>query len=797
MASLLMDLRSSARALAAARGFASMAIVTLGLGMALCAVTVVVIDAYLLRDLPYPAADRLYWVRVGGPDQPPPRDLATRDWSSLDATMEQQIAWDLDMFYLVGREHTEQARGAWVTPGFMDGFGIRPALGRGFDAQAFVPGGPNVALISHALWTARFGGDPAAIGQTFTAYVSDRPAEAEQFTIVGVLPPQAWHFNPYMDVLVPLRVSTYPYMVRLREHVTLQEAAARLGALVNDRSGPSVPVHLESAHERHTASLRPVLRAAMAAATLVLLVACANVAALLLVRATGREKELAVRVALGAGRLALARTLTAEAVLVVASATALALLTTTIGLAWLGQTLQEQVGRSAPGGPLLLSARVAAAVVAVGVATALLCALAPVFTSRVMWPSQGLQSVGRAATAAPARQRLRALLIVSEIAVSFSLLTGAMVMIKTIVALTAVEWGVSDERVSVTGLALRQARYPDASARAAAFDRILTHLRTSPSVEAVALTTTSLVQQPTLVEAGASNSVRMTRAAVRQVTDGYFATLGIAILGGRPIGPSDVSGSEAVVVVSKTLARRLWSDRSALGQQLVTHEADAGGNTRRVVRVVVGVSSDVRQSATDDELADVYLSLLQAPGRFVQVISRAARGAGDAAHTAAVPIRRAVGDVDPEIAVDETRLLRDVLSAELTRPRFMTRLLATLAGFSVVLALVGVYGLVAYAVRHREREVAIRIAIGAQHGGITRLFLAQGSGVLVAGLLLGVAGAIGLGHVLETQAIGVATFDPAVLATGAFAFAVVALAAMWWPARLAAAVDPAIALRSD
>ena len=588
------------------------------------------------------------------------------------------------------------------------------------------------------------------------------------------------------------------YMARLREHVTPHQAAGRISALVNGSEGGSpVDVQLESAHGRYTNTLRPALHAAMAAAALGLLVACANVAALLLVRATGREKDLAIRVALGASRFALVRALATEAVLISACATLLAACATTLTLGALGAAIQAQVGRSAPGGSLTLSARTVACIVAMGGATALVCALAPLAASRVMRPARGLQSTGRAATAGAASQRMRAVLMAAEFAISFTLLSGAMMMLRTIVTLTTTDWGMADERVSTTGVALRQARYPDATTRAGAFERILTSLRARPETESVAMTAASLQQQPNLVEAGTSTAnVGMTRTAVHRVSDGYFETLRIGILQGRAITRGDTLGSEPVAVVSTALARRLWSAGAVVGQQLVTLEQEAAGEPRQVVRTVVGVSNDVRQTSTDDEHADVYVPLLQAPGRFASIVVRTARERAGASG-AAGSVRLAVRGVDPEIAVNDTRLLRDLRSAELTRPRFMTAMISTLALISALLTLVGVYGLVAYAVRQREREIAIRVAIGAESGRIVGLFLRQGSGVLAVGLLLGGAGVLGTSRLFETQLAGMATYDPATLAAVGLAFACVAIAAMWWPAWRAAATDPATALRAE
>ena len=235
MTAILADLRLAVRSLTHARGFTATAILTLGLGLTLCASAMVVVRAYLFSDLPYPAADRLYTIRYAPPGQAQPEDMEALDWSSLNDVIEHPVAWDLDAFYLLGGENAEMTPGAWVTPGFVQGLGINPAIGRGFDQSAFLKGNSNVALISHRLWQSRYGGDPAVVGRTFMAYVSDRPEEAESFTIIGVLPQGLWHFNNYTDILAPLRAPTYPYMVRLRTGVTAETAAARITSLVRSR----------------------------------------------------------------------------------------------------------------------------------------------------------------------------------------------------------------------------------------------------------------------------------------------------------------------------------------------------------------------------------------------------------------------------------------------------------------------------------------------------------------------------------------------------------------------------------
>jgi putative ABC transport system permease protein len=759
----------------------------------------VVVDAYLFSNLPYPAADRLYSVRYSQPGQDRPQGMEPLDWTSLDDIIEHPIAWDLDAFYLLGGENAEMVPGAWVTPGFVEGLGI-PVIGRGFDASAFRAGSSNVALISHRLWQTRFGGDPSAIGRTFTAYVSDRPEEAERFTIIGVLPQDLWHFNPYTDILTPLRAPTYPYMVRLRPGVTPERAAARITSLVTG-GGVKVPqdwkAEVVSAHALYVASTRPLLRTVTTAAALVLLVGCGNVAILFLIRATRRQKEIAVRSALGAGRWALARMLLAEAFVVGAGAAAVAVFTTALTLDSIAPVVQQQLGRDAPGGlsGLAIHPRVVIAAIAVGVLSTTVCALAPLATLLRPRLLGSLQSGGRTITEGVGPQRIRTALIALEIAASLALVTGAALMIRSVTILLRTDLGFAGERILNASVTLRQNRYPDAASRFALFERMSARLADVPGVESVGMTTAWPLQQGRLrplmlpdVSSGAS-----TQSAVQSINDNYFSSLQIPVLRGRAFTKSDRSGTEPVVIVSDTLARRLWPGGSALGRPIVIAEDRDEETPVAVTRVVVGVARDVRQFAADVDLADAYVPLLQAPGRFVTTLIRTS-GAPDAWLT---QIRAAFREIDPEIAVQRSRPLVSVMSEATVRPRFLTWLLTSFAGIAAVLALVGAYGVIAYAVRQREREIAVRLAIGADSARITRLFVRQGSWILAAGLFAGVLVVLAGGRLLESQLFGVTARDPLTLVIAVFAFASAGLLAIWWPARRAAATDPAIALRAE
>jgi predicted permease len=798
MTPLAAELRLAVRALQRAPIVAMTAVFMLGTAMTLATTVAAVVNAYIFNELPYPAAERLCWIRYGSPGSDQPRGLEALDWRSLHDVVEHTVSWDLDMFYLLGGDHAESAPGAWVTRGFVDALGIRPALGRGFHDGAFLPGSENVALISHRLWTGRFGGGADVVGRTFTAYVSDRPDEAERFTIIGVLPERFWHINPYTDVLVPLRAPSYPYMARLRAGATPLLLAERILSLV--RAGATaVPagwsVNVVPAHDAHVAQVRPILRAAATAALLVLLVACANVAGLLLVRALRRRHDIAVRAALGAGHAAVARMLLAEALVLAGSATCLALFGTHAALSTLAPIVQQQLGRSAPGGfaAFAVDWRVAAFAVAANIGTVVVCTLIPLLAALRPRLLTALQQGSRSGTESPWSSRFRCGLIVFEIAASVALLATGAVMLRSMLALLRVDLGLSPERVLTASLTLRHSRYPDAAARAAAFDRIAAAIVSAPGVESAGLTTVWPLQQPrrTTVETGPEGRAAA-QAAVHAVTEGYFDTLAIRVSRGRGFARTDRMGTQPVAIVGETLARRLWPEADAVGRRLALQPPDDGGEPP-LEHLVVGVAGDVRQGPADSDLLDVYVPMRQAPTRFAFAVIRTA---GPPA--AALPaVRASLKDVDPELAADRARPLQALVDDSTARPRVLTSLLSCLALVAGAVALLGIYGVIAYAVRQREREVAVRIALGADPARVVRLFVRQGAAVVLVGLALGLTAAFAGSRLIESQLFGFGARDPATLAAVAAAFGVSGLLAAWWPARRAAAVDPASALRSE
>ena len=791
---MLTAFRLAVRSLLAVKGFAVTVVVTLGLGLTLCTIAIVVLNAYLLNDLPYPEADRLYWIRYGTPGQDTPRDMEKLDWASVSDVIEHPVAWDLDVFYMLGGDNVESIPGAWVTPGFVRGLGIQPAIGRGFEPDAFAPGSPNIALISHRLWISRFGSDPNIVGRTFAAYVSDRPEEAEQFTIIGVMPRAFWHINSYTDVLTPLRAQTHPYIARLRQGVSPRDAASRITTLVASSTPvpPNWSVTLVSAHDVHVQSVRPVLQAVTGATALVLLVACANVACLLLVRATRRKKEMAVRAALGAGGGAIARMLLAEGMILGGAALGLALILTRVVLDALAPTIQQQLGRSAPG-VVGIDMPTAVLAAAIGVVTALMCALVPLAAALRARLSGALQSGNRTMTEGGSAQRVRSVLIAAQVALTLTLVCGSALMLRSVSALLHTDLGFSADRVLNASITLRQNRYPDAASRAAVLERTASRLASLSGVESVGLVTSWPLQssnaQP-IERLGVTREAA--RAGVHAINDAYFSTLNIQTVAGRSFTSADREGTPPVAVVSESLARRLWPG-GAIGQRLSVPQSHERGRPVMIEREIVGVVRDIRQGPADVDANDVYMPLLQAPTRFAFVLVRTA---GDPANWS-TPLRSTMKEIDPELALDRVRPLQSAVDETTARPRFLASLLGAFAIVSALLALVGVYGVIAYAVRQREREIAVRLAIGADPAQVTRLFVRQGGVILLSGLALGLVGVVAAGRVIESQLFGVTPRDPIALAAAVGAFALAGLVAIWWPSRRAGATDPAAALRAE
>jgi predicted permease len=793
------DLRHACRALARTRGFLAVTVATLSIGIALCVSVMVVVNAYLVRGLPYPESDRLFSIRYGQPGGSFLQDLEKLDWHALDDIVEHPIAWDLDFFTLRGAPYAEAAQGTWVTPGYMEGFGVRPAIGRAFLPSDFAAGAPPVAVISHRLWQTRFAGAADILGRRLETYTNDRPDEPQSFAIVGVLPEAWWHLNAFTEVLAPLHGPTHPYMVRLRRGVGPATAAARITALIRSARA-NLPadwqVEVESTYADYVKQIRPLLLALATATGLVMLIACANVAVLFTVRATARQRELAVRKALGASAGRIARALAAEAVVLAAASTAIGLALAQAVITVTAPLLERHIGRSVPGGAgaLQIDATILAGALLTGLFAMAICGAAQLWASSRSPLTLALGAGHKGGSAGPDQRRAHSTLIAFEVAASLTLLVGAALMIESGLRILGVDMGLQTRDVIVSRLSLDQRNYPDAARRNRFLERVAAGIEAAAGPRGVAFANAWPLQRSVSRPVGldAPQAPLSSRAEVFGVSAAYFDTLGIAVTDGRGFTARDVPGGEPVAVVSRTLAARLWPAARAVGQRLRTGPPQNAAGDPPASYLVVGVAADVRSAHTDNDLADVYLAFAQQPGPAPFVYVRAtgvmARIERD--------MRDVVGRLDPDMALVAARPLSDILDQQRAGARFLAVLLVVFAALAAVLALVGIYGVIAYTVRQREREIAVRLAIGANRTMITRMFLRPGSAVLAAGLVLGIAGAVLLGRLLETQLFGVRAADPAAMLAVAVPFALCGLVAIAWPARAAASTDPASALKN-
>lgn len=783
------DVRVAARGLRRDPAFASAAILVLAVGIALVVAVAGLVDAYLVRSLPFPAADRL--VHVWGPGAP--------DWMEAPDVIEVPVSWDLDVLSIIG-DRPARAWTSWVAPTYFEAFGVEVQLGRLPQAADTEPGAPRVALISHGLWQRNWGGDPGVVGSTFAAYAQDRPEQAETFTVIGVLTPDHWHFNRFHEVLSPLAEGRATYLGRLARGVSIEEAQAVLERDARERGAESTDIELRPVHATYVERIRPALLALAASVALVLAIACGNAAVLLLVRASGREREFAVRAALGAGRTRLVRQLVVEGLVLSLSAAAAGIVLGALLLRGLADVVPAVLGTAVPGGAAALRLDGIALATAVGASTVagLLFGLSPL--AGVLRPGlvRGLAEGGRAGTGRGG-SRLRDVLIGVELALSLALLVGAGLLLRSAAHLQQLPTGFDGERVTVLDVGIRQSRYPDRAARAAFFSELVRTVEAGvPGANAeVAFaapfgTRTFGAGMPVETPAQpAPDDETGARAVGNIVTAGYFDMLDIPLLDGRGFAASDGPSSLPVAVVSASLAERLWPGGSPLGERIrFTGQTMFAFDSTWFT--VVGVVDDVLKTLTDPNPPDLYYSYAQAPTSGGELLVRPA-SAGDPTEA----VRRAVWSLDPEIPLDGVRRIDEDLRRASLPSRFLAAVLAGLAAFAALLATFGLYGVVAYAVRRQRRDIAIRMALGARVGGVVGLFVRRSVPVLGLGLLCGFAGAFWLSGVMHSQLHGVGRLDLVTFAAGAALLVVAALVATILPALSAARQTPMRVLRTD
>ena len=804
MDNLRQDVLLAVRTLRRQPAFAFSTVLTLGLAIALAASAYGVVNAYLIRPLPYPEPDRVVQVRAT-----PTRDefpnmpaLDKVDWRVADKVFADVVTWDLDAFTLAGGDRAESVEGAWVSAGYFAALGMRPAVGRPFEPGEFTSGAP-VVILSDALWSRRYNRDPSLIGRSIRLQSLDNPNLAEVATVVGILPPNAWHVNRFTEVLRPLRPGNrFPIMARLAPGMSVQDAERRLNALILPQLGkvdPAYHLSITGVQEEYTYRLRPTLVALFGGALFLLLIAGASVAGAQTARAAARRAEVQVRIALGASRARVTAQLLTESLVIAFIAAVLGGAIATVVLSTFGSTVAAELGASIPGGPdrLALGPWMLALVVGVGgligAAFGLLPALV-VTRSAVRTESLGGTLGSQKGTARSVGSPvLRRGLIVAQVAFTMMLLVGAGLMARTIVRIATTSLGFNDERVVKGDLFLPPVRYKDAAAQRAGAERLLAGITETQEVRSVAVSFPDPLRNFTgpnvNVNGDAGAVVRSDSgpaAAEYIVSPRYFEVLGIPLRSGRLFGSQDDGVAPRVAIVSEGLARALWPGQNAVGRRVrVARDS--------VWHTVVGVVGEMQQPVESAALAELYVPFAQEPLPLLFILARVA----DDPRAMEAALQRAVARVDDGLGLAKVRALSELTDRATSRHRALATVLSVFAVLALGLAMLGLYASLAYVVAQRRREIAIRVAVGADVWAIRSLVAREGVALVVSGVVLGVALSLALTRLLATQLYGVTPTDPGTFAAIVVLLSVSALAAALAPIRQAARVDPAEIMRSE
>jgi putative ABC transport system permease protein len=796
---LARDLRHAARMLRRTPGFTSVSVISLAAGFALTSSTVAVLNAYVLRSLPYDHADRLYHVMYAPPGPWEPGRMEALDWGAVSDVVEFPITASGSTFYLSEGGYTQTIRGLRAGPGLIRGLGVRAVTGRTLEPSDFAAASEHVALIGHALWRDRYGSDPSIIGRQIRVEPEGGGA-VKSLQIVGVLPPEFYFgrdSQARIDLMLPLLSARRTYMVRLREGVPREYAEQRITQAARSVATGLTPewsgARLESAHWRYVGQLQPVLVGVTVAAGLVLVVVCANLAVLMVLRTMRRQKEIAVRTALGAGRRHLARMLVAEGVLLCSAGLTFGLMLTRWLLGALAPVIETELGRSAPHGTaaIAVDGTVLLIVGGLGLLIALALPLLPLLPPWQRRLADDLRRAGSTSTDGRSVRRLRSGLIAFEVAGTLILFIGCGLLLRSAAAMLRTDLGFDTDRLVRARIVLRAMDYPGPSGFFRFYEQFSDRLSAVTNAPIVFSNWPPFFDLPTQSIEADGRAGEGVKGGAIQIGPGYFTALGIPLRAGREFTHTDGATALPVAVVSETLARRLWPGGSALGRQVRGVVQTEGGSTPGPWRTVVGVAADVRQEYADPTVADVYAPLTpESVGRFGSFYVRSDRPLasifGDA--------RAVAAGLDPHAVVD---LPRTVVSEnrQLAGTTFLTTMVTGFAAIAGFLAVLGIYGVTAYGVQQRQREIAIRMALGAPAARVVRLFLQEGAVVLAAGLAAGLVGAAAAVRLLEHHLFAVEPFDPTTLASTSVLMIAAGVSAIWWPARRASSANPVLSLK--
>jgi putative ABC transport system permease protein len=806
MQTLIQDLRYGARMLLKQPGFTLIAVLTLALGIGANTAIFSVVNALLLRPLPYQEPERLMY--LGERSREGRRTNIAypnfEDWRLRAQSFESLASIRSQTFNLTGQDKPVQLRGRTLNWNFFQVLGVTPQLGRAFVATDDRYGAARTALLGNGLWKERFGGEANIIGQKLLM-------DGEPYEVIGVLPPGFEYFRAD-DVYVPIGLFLCPQcgltdrgsslglyaVARLKPGVTPAQANSEMDALGKQlaREYPAVnsgkSAMAEPLQDVMSENVRQSLWVLLGAVGFILLIACVNVANLLLVRAADRQKEIALRLALGAGRGRIIRQMLSESLLIAA-------LGGTIGLL-VGRWMLDGLLALAPENtPQLhrvgLDKTVLLFTLGVALLTSLLSGLLPALHAARADLQTALKEGGRSLAGSP-REKLRKSLLVVEVSLALVLLAGAGLLVRSMWNLLGVDPGFNPDNLLTLRMSLPPGERYNAERRRVFYDEALLRVAALPGVSAAALTYSLpisgsnwnqiFIAQDKPVPARAE----LPNTAFIPVSANYCETMGIRLVRGRLFAPSDGANSAPVVVINETLARRMWPGEDPIGKRLKHSWPEDPSPWREVI----GVVNDVKLNGVErDTPLETYVPITQEPTRS---FSLAVRTAGHPLALAAA-VEGALHQVDKDLPVSQVRTMDQLLGSALAQRRLTLTLLASFAVLALLLAAIGIYGVIAYSVRQRTPEMGIRMALGAQPGDVRRLILAQGLKLTLFGVAIGLLASLALTRWMESLLFGVRPADPLTFAAIAVVLTLVALLACWVPARRATKVDPMIALRCD
>jgi putative ABC transport system permease protein len=813
MTGLLQDLRYALRQLRKTPQFTALALLIVALGIGANTAIFSVVNAVLLRPLPFPQSERLVQVWHVPPaasfhgmstfSVSPANYL---DWLDQSRVFEQMAIYGRNSFNLTNQSQPEAVMAARVSSAFFSVLRVHPLLGRAFIPEEDRSGRDHVALISQAFWQSHCGSNPNIVGQKIIL-------DQQGYTVVGVMPakfffpapdtewqPQVWTPLGWTDKDRAVRGNhNYLVMGRLKPGVSLRQAQAEMNTIsrrleqqypADDKGWGAVVVPLR---DQLVGEVRPALLVLLGAVAFVLLIACANLANLLLAKTLAKSKEIAIRTALGASRIRVLRQVLSETIVLALLGGTFGLLLAHIGIVSIVSFLSAKLPRA---GEIGLDGRVLGFTFAMSIVTGVLAGLAPAWRLTKSNVNEQLKQGSGRTGSDQSGNRTRSALIVAEIALSLTLLMSAGLMVRSLWRLRNVDPGFDPHNLLTLTLDLPPVKYAEPTQQLGFFDEVLRRVRVLPGVDSAGAIDALPLSgngstQPIAVEGHPSVEMsEQPEVAVRTITPGYIHATRVAMLKGRDFTEADAADKPAAILISESLAERFWPNEDPIGKHLTL--TFFPGTSREVV----GVVGDVKQDRLDvaERIATLYVPLAQTPNH--RGLSLVVRTRSNRVNLVSA-VTDAVHQVDGEEPVVDVMTMDEILSGSVAQQRFNMLLLAAFAGLALFLAAVGIYGVLSYAVKRRLQEIGIRMALGAGRGHVLRMILGQGLRLAFMGVCIGLVASLGLTRFLTSQLFEVKASDPLTLTGVSLLLVAVALAACYLPARRATKVEPSVALRYE